>query len=170
MCRVESVVQEARFSKIFKNIGKQKDVEVQIEIVILLHVFDVEFSPHFLSSLVLLRIDSFFEKWAVESVDGRQLGQQKLVCSIHVFIRVIPLCENQIRVRIMPRGMTKFISAIRSQTFDQRVEGSGKQLQAVAKAKIADLETYKFIWIDWNGIDRVGTYSRVMYCIIKSES
>ena len=41
----------------------------------------------------------------------------------------------------MPRGMAKFISTIRSQTLDQRVEGGGKKLQTVEEAKIADLET-----------------------------
>ena len=37
--------------------------------------------------------------------------------------------------------MGKFISAIRSQTFDERVEGGGEKLQTVEEAKIANLET-----------------------------
>ena len=41
--------------------------------------------------------------------------------------------------------MAKFISTIRSQTLDERVEGGGDKLQAVAEAKIADLETEKFL-------------------------
>ena len=122
MSGAESVVHYARLEKIFKNIGQKKDVEVKIEVLILLHIFNVEFSPHFLSSLVLFRSDSFFGKWSVESVDGRQLSQQKFVSSIHVLVRIIPLCENQIKVRVMPRGIATFISAIHSQTLDQRVE------------------------------------------------
>ena len=119
----------------------KKDVEVQIEVMILLHIFNVEFTPHFLSSLVLFRSDSFFGKSAVESVDGSQLGQQKFVSSIHVLVGVIPLCENQIRVLVMPRGMAKFICAIRSQTLDQGVEGGGEKLQTVEEANITDLKT-----------------------------
>ena len=60
MSGVEAVVQDARLTKIFKNINQKKDVVIQIEVMILLHVFNVEFSLHFLSSLVLFRIDSFF--------------------------------------------------------------------------------------------------------------
>ena len=41
----------------------------------------------------------------------------------------------------MPCGMAKFISAIRSQTLDQRVEGGGSKLKSVEEAKIADLKT-----------------------------
>ena len=41
----------------------------------------------------------------------------------------------------MPHGMAKFISAIRNQTLDQRVERDGKKLQTVEETKIADLET-----------------------------
>ena len=137
----ESVVHDACLTNIFENIGQKKDVEVQIEVMILLHIFNIEFSPHFLSSLVLFRSDSFFGKWAVESVDGRQLGQQKCVSSIHVLVRVIPLCENQIRVWVMPRGMAKLISAMRSQTLDQGIKGGGDQLKTVEEAKITDLET-----------------------------
>ena len=37
--------------------------------------------------------------------------------------------------------MVKFISAIRSQTWDQRVEGGAKKLQTVEEAMIADLDT-----------------------------
>ena len=58
----EFVVHDARLTKIFKNIGQKKDVEVQIEVIILLHVFNIEFTPHFLRSLVLFRSDSFFGK------------------------------------------------------------------------------------------------------------
>ena len=62
MSGVEAVVQDARLTKIFKNIGQKKDVEVQIEVMILLHIVNVEFSSHFRSSLVLFRSDSFFGK------------------------------------------------------------------------------------------------------------
>ena len=62
MSGVETVVHDARLTEIFKDIGQKKEVEVQIEVVILLHVFNVEFSPHFLSSLVLFRRYSFFGK------------------------------------------------------------------------------------------------------------
>ena len=62
MSGVEAVVDCARLTKIFKNIGQKKDVEVQIEVMISLHVFNVEFSPYFLSSLILFRSDSFFGK------------------------------------------------------------------------------------------------------------
>ena len=62
MSGVKTVVDDARLTKNFKNIGPKKDVEVQIEVMILLHVFNVEFSSHFLSSLVLFRGDSFFGK------------------------------------------------------------------------------------------------------------
>ena len=41
----------------------------------------------------------------------------------------------------MPRGTAKFISAIHSQTLDQRVEGGGEKLQTVEEAKNTDLET-----------------------------
>ena len=41
----------------------------------------------------------------------------------------------------MPRGTAKFISAIRSQTLDQRVEGGGEKLKTVDEAKIANLKT-----------------------------
>ena len=41
----------------------------------------------------------------------------------------------------MPRGKAKFISAIHSQTLDQRVQGGCKKLQTVEEVKIADLET-----------------------------
>ena len=41
----------------------------------------------------------------------------------------------------MPSGVTKFISAIRSQTLGQRVEGGGEKLQTVEEAKIAYLKT-----------------------------
>ena len=41
----------------------------------------------------------------------------------------------------MPRGLAKFISAIRSQTLNQHVEEGGEKLQTVDEAKIADLET-----------------------------
>ena len=41
----------------------------------------------------------------------------------------------------MPHDMAKFISAIRSQTLDQRVVGGGEKLQTVEEAKITDLET-----------------------------
>ena len=37
--------------------------------------------------------------------------------------------------------MAKFVSTIRIQTLDQRVEGGGKKLQAVEEAKIAYLKT-----------------------------
>ena len=37
--------------------------------------------------------------------------------------------------------MAKFISDIRSQTLDQRVDGGGKKLHTVEETKIADLET-----------------------------
>ena len=141
MSGVESVVHDARLTKIFKNIGQKKDVEVKIEVMILLHIFNVIFSPHFLRFLVLFRSDSFVGKSAVEVVDGRQLGQQKFVSSIHVLVRVIPPCENQIRVRVMPSDMAKFISAIRGHILDQRVEGGGRKLQTVEEAKIADLKT-----------------------------
>ena len=62
MSGVEAVVDDARSTKIFKSIGQKKYVEVQIEVMILLHVFNIEFSPHFLSLLVLFRTDSFFAK------------------------------------------------------------------------------------------------------------
>ena len=61
MSGVEAVVHHASLKEIFKDIS-QKDVEVQVEVVILLHVVNVEFSPHFLSSLVLFRRYSFFRK------------------------------------------------------------------------------------------------------------
>ena len=60
MSGVESVVEDARLTKIVENIGQKKDVEVQIVVMILLYIFNVEFSPHFLSSLVLFRSDGFF--------------------------------------------------------------------------------------------------------------
>ena len=41
----------------------------------------------------------------------------------------------------MPLGMAKFISTIRSQTLDQRVDGGSKKLQTVEEAKITYLET-----------------------------
>ena len=141
MSGAESVVHDTRLTKTFKNIGQKKDVEVKIEVVILLHSFTFEFSPHCLSSLVLFSSYSFFRKFAVKSVYGRQLGQQKFVSFIHVLVRVIPLCENQIRVRVMPCSMAKFICAIRSQTLDQRIEGGDKKLQTSEEAKTADLET-----------------------------
>ena len=141
MSGVEAVVHDARLTKNFKNIDQKKDVEIQIEVMVLLHVFNIEISPNFLSSLVVFRSDSSFGKCAVESADGRQLGQHKFVSSIHVLVRVIPLCENQIRVRVMPRSVAKFISAIRSQTLDQRVKGGGEKLQTVVEEKIADLES-----------------------------
>ena len=53
----------------------------------------------------------------------------------------------------MPRGMAKFISAIRSQTVDQRVEGGGEKLQTVDETKIADLETSKCLRSGWYNID-----------------
>ena len=37
--------------------------------------------------------------------------------------------------------MAKFISAIRKQTLDQRVEGGGEKLLTVEEVKIADLKT-----------------------------
>ena len=43
----------------------------------------------------------------------------------------------------MPRGMAKFISAIRSQTLDERVERGGEKLQTVEEAKIADFGNLK---------------------------
>ena len=49
-------------TEIFKDIGQKKDVEVEVEVVILLDVVNVEFSPHFLSSRVLFRRYSFFRK------------------------------------------------------------------------------------------------------------
>ena len=55
MNAVETVVHDACLTEIFNDIGQKKDVEIQIEVMILLHVFNVEFSPHFLSSLVLFR-------------------------------------------------------------------------------------------------------------------
>ena len=57
----------------------------------------------------------------------------------------------------MPRGMFKFISAIRSTTFDQRGDGGGQKLQTVEETKIADLETSKFLRRGWNYIDQVGS-------------
>ena len=47
MSGVEVVVHDTRLTEIFKNIGQKKDVEVEVEVVILLHVVNVEFSPHF---------------------------------------------------------------------------------------------------------------------------
>ena len=41
----------------------------------------------------------------------------------------------------MPRGIAKFISAIRSQTLNERVEGGCEKLQTVQEGKNADLET-----------------------------
>ena len=63
MSGVEAVIHDSRLTEIFKDIGQKKDVEVQIELMILLHVFNVEFSPQFLSSLVLFRRYCFFGKW-----------------------------------------------------------------------------------------------------------
>ena len=62
MSGVEAVVHDARFTEIFKNISQKKDVDVEVKVVILLHVFNVEFSPHFLRSRVLFRRYSFFRK------------------------------------------------------------------------------------------------------------
>ena len=62
MSGFDAVVHDARLTNIFKNIGQKKDVEVQIEVMILLHVFNIEFSSHFLSSLILFRSDSFLGK------------------------------------------------------------------------------------------------------------
>ena len=38
MSEVEAVVHDVHLTNIFKNIGQKKDVEVQIEVMILLHV------------------------------------------------------------------------------------------------------------------------------------
>ena len=62
MSGVEAVVDDASLTDIFKDIGQKKDVEVQVEVVLLLHVFNIEFSSHFLISLVLFRRYSFFRK------------------------------------------------------------------------------------------------------------
>ena len=62
MSGVEAVVGDARFTTIFKNSGQQKDVEVQIEVMLLPHVFNIGFSPHFLSTVLLCWSDSFFGK------------------------------------------------------------------------------------------------------------
>ena len=53
--------------------------------------------------------------------------------------------------------MGKFISAIRSQTLDQRVEGGGEKLKTVEEAKIADLENLTFLRCGWYNIDWVGS-------------
>ena len=63
--------------------------------------------------------------------------------------------------------MAKFISTIRSQILDQRVEGGGEKLQAVAEAMIADLVTLKFLRSGRNDIARVGSK---LYCKIRCES
>ena len=47
MSGIEAVVHDARLTEIFKNIGQKKDVEVQIEVMILLHVFNFEFCHTF---------------------------------------------------------------------------------------------------------------------------
>ena len=62
MSRVEYVDHDARLRKIFENIGQKKDVEVQMEVMILMNIFNIEFSSQFLSSLVLFRSDRFFGK------------------------------------------------------------------------------------------------------------
>ena len=63
MSGVEAVVHDASLTEIFKkNISQKKDVEVEVKVVILLHIFDVEFSPYFLRSRVLFGRYSFFRK------------------------------------------------------------------------------------------------------------
>ena len=62
MSEVEAVVHDASLTEIFKNINQKKDVEVEVKVVILLHVLNVEFSSHFLRSRVLFRRYSFFRK------------------------------------------------------------------------------------------------------------
>ena len=60
MSGVEAVVHDASLTEIVKDIGEKKDVDVEVEVVILLQVVNVEFSPHFLRSRVLFRRYSFF--------------------------------------------------------------------------------------------------------------
>ena len=62
MSGVEAIAHDASLPAIFKNISQKKDVEVEVKVVILLQVFNVEFSPHFLRSRVFFRRYSFFRK------------------------------------------------------------------------------------------------------------
>ena len=62
MSGVKAVVNDASLTEIFKNISRKKYVEVEVKVVILLHVFDVEFTPYFLRSRVLFGRYSFFRK------------------------------------------------------------------------------------------------------------
>ena len=62
MSGIEAVVHDASLAEILKDIGQKKDVEVEVEVVLLMHVVNVELSPHFLSSPVLFRRYSFFRK------------------------------------------------------------------------------------------------------------
>ena len=70
---VESLVNYARLTKIFENIGQRKDVEVQIEVMILLHIFNIEFSPRLPCSLVLFKSDSFFGKVSWEATRSTKI-------------------------------------------------------------------------------------------------
>ena len=62
MSGVEAVVHDASLTEIFKNISLKKNVEVEVKVVILLYLFNVEFSPYFLRSRILFRRYSFFKK------------------------------------------------------------------------------------------------------------
>lgn len=73
MCRVKFIMFETSFAKVFKYIGKQKNIRIEIEIVIIANILAIKCIPHFECVLVILFWDIFIIQFWIKLWFGWEL-------------------------------------------------------------------------------------------------